>query len=178
MERTEYFIMPLVDLSPLGTITLDIMAWFIIHMGISWVFTRLSSNRFETAYFPLKINAFETRHLYESVLKVKAWKSFLPDAAVWFTGGFAKKSLAEHSHSYFQKFIVETRRGELAHWATIAWAPLFILWNPPWVGLLMLVYAFGANMPCIIVQRYNRLRLESMLSDTYFDIVSPRPSKK
>ena len=34
-----------------------------------------------------------------------------------------------------------------------------LLWNPWFLGLLMLAYAVIANLPCLIVQRYNRARL-------------------
>ena len=41
----------------------------------------------------------------------------------------------------------------------LACLPLFFLWNPPWACAVMAFYAIAANMPCIAVQRYNRLVL-------------------
>ena len=41
----------------------------------------------------------------------------------------------------------------------MAAGPVFLLWNPWWLGLLMFAYAVIANLPCLIVQRYNRARL-------------------
>jgi hypothetical protein len=40
---------------------------------------------------------------------------------------------------------------------------LFFLWNPPWAGWVMVVYATFANFPRIIAQRYNRIRLRRCL---------------
>ena len=32
-----------------------------------------------------------------------------------------------------------------------------------WLGALMVVYALVANVPCLLIQRYNRARLERVL---------------
>ena len=37
--------------------------------------------------------------------------------------------------------------------------PIFFIWNPPWARWVMTVYALAANLPCILVQRYNRFTL-------------------
>jgi glycosyl-4,4'-diaponeurosporenoate acyltransferase len=37
---------------------------------------------------------------------------------------------------------------------------VFFIWNPWWVGIVMIVYAILVNVPCIIIQRYNRIRLK------------------
>jgi glycosyl-4,4'-diaponeurosporenoate acyltransferase len=39
-------------------------------------------------------------------------------------------------------------------------SPVFFVWNIWWVGIVMIVYAMLANMPCIMIQRYNRIRLK------------------
>jgi glycosyl-4,4'-diaponeurosporenoate acyltransferase len=41
--------------------------------------------------------------------------------------------------------------------------PVFLVWNWWWVELLMVVYALAANLPCLLVQRYNRARLARLL---------------
>ena len=43
-------------------------------------------------------------------------------------------------------------------------SPLFFLWNRPWVGGLMVAYGILGNLPCILVQRYNRLRLTRLIA--------------
>ena len=42
-------------------------------------------------------------------------------------------------------------------------ARLFYLWNTPPIGLIMIAYGAAANVPCIIVQRYNRNRIRRVL---------------
>jgi glycosyl-4,4'-diaponeurosporenoate acyltransferase len=46
----------------------------------------------------------------------------------------------------------------------LAVSPLFLLWNPWWLGLVMIAYAVVANGPCILIQRYNRGRLVRVLA--------------
>ena len=48
------------------------------------------------------------------------------------------------------------RRAELAHYPILAFGPVFFAFNPWWLALVMVGYAVVANVPCILVQRYNR----------------------
>jgi hypothetical protein len=50
-------------------------------------------------------------------------------------------------------------RAELSHWLALALLPLFFIWNPWHVALLMIPYAISTNVPYILAQRYNRPRL-------------------
>ena len=42
--------------------------------------------------------------------------------------------------------------------------PLFVLWNPPPVAVVMVVYGVAVNAPFIAIQRYNRLRASRVLA--------------
>ncbi|WP_262677691.1 glycosyl-4,4'-diaponeurosporenoate acyltransferase [Paenibacillus sp. J5C2022] len=96
---------------------------------------------------------------YEEKLRVKRWKGRLPDGGSWFEGGFAKRELSSRQPEYIRRFLLETRRAEWTHWLTMAPAPLFLLWNDAFAGIIIIMYALAANVPFIIVQRYNRYRL-------------------
>ena len=61
-------------------------------------------------------------------------------------------------------FVRETRRAELGHWWALACSPLFVLWNPPLAAALLVAYGVLANLPFILIQRYNRLRTQSVLA--------------
>jgi glycosyl-4,4'-diaponeurosporenoate acyltransferase len=63
-----------------------------------------------------------------------------------------------------ERFAAETRRAEYGHWLAIAGAPVFALWNPPLGVALMTAYSLGVNAPFIAVQRYNRQRIQRLLS--------------
>lgn len=145
-------------------IAINVAAWFCIHMGFAWAGTRLPARWFNPAWFWFRARRLERGgKLYERLFRIKAWKDDLPDAAPWFKGGFAKAHLARSTPDYIQRFVVETCRGEAVHVAVMLAAGLFFLFNPPGVGVIMIVYGLCANLPCILVQRYNRIRLERML---------------
>lgn len=101
---------------------------------------------------------------YERRLRIRRWKDRLPEAGAFFAGGVSKRHLSGRSVERLRLFVVETRRAELTHWGTASLAPAFALWNPPWATAIMCAYAAAANLPCIAVQRYNRLRLYRVLA--------------
>ena len=140
-------------------VTLNCAGWPTIQMGLAWLFTRMPAEWFDA---PAKLAGEEW--LFRHVLHVRRWKDSLPDAAGLFSGGFAKRSLAAAEPDYLKRFIRETWRGELCHWCALAFVPVFFLWTPWWADLICLAYAIAANLPCIIVQRHNRLRLRKLLA--------------
>lgn len=72
------------------------------------------------------------------------------------TADSQKSKIASHDPDSLQRFALESRRGEMAHWAMLFCFPVFYLWNPHWAFIVMVIYAVFANLPCIIVQHYNR----------------------
>lgn len=146
---------------PVGWIlTLNVAGWLFIQLGLAWGITRLPDRWFE----PPGLMRWEAGgRAYERWLGIKRWKAPLPDGANWFEGGFAKAKLASRQPAYLRRFLRETWRGEICHWLAIACAPTFFLWNPWWGDLVIVAYAITANLPCILVQRYNRARLTRLL---------------
>lgn len=92
-------------------------------------------------------------------LGIRRWKDRLPEFGTVFRGGMSKRALPTRSTSDLARFVAETRRAEIVHWAIPAITPVFALWNPPWLLAVMAAYALVANLPCLLVQRYNRGRL-------------------
>jgi glycosyl-4,4'-diaponeurosporenoate acyltransferase len=150
----------LIELPILWVIVLNVAGWPVIQFGLAWAFTRAPANWFN----PPRSFSWESRgRVYERRLGIKRWKDRLPDAASWFGLGFGKANLASNTPDYLRRFIRETWRGELCHWAALSCAPVFFLWNPVWADLVMLSYALGMNLPCILAQRYNRVRFQRLL---------------
>jgi len=139
-------------------VVLNCAGWPLIQLGLAWAFTRMPDGWFHPPG-SLPGEGWCLRHVFW----VKHWKDRLPDAAAWFSGGFAKRSLHGSQPEYLRRFIRETWRGELCHWCAIAFVPVFFLWNPPWADGVILAYALAANLPCILAQRHNRLRLQRVL---------------
>ena len=147
---------------PIGWIVvLNVVGWPVIQFGLAWVFTLMPVTWFE----PSGAQPWEQGgRFYERMFGIKRWKDLLPDAARWFEGGFAKGSLAGLDPAYLRRFIRETWRGELCHWFAFGCVPVFFFWNPWWADMVMVGYAVMANIPCILAQRYNRLRLRRLLA--------------
>jgi glycosyl-4,4'-diaponeurosporenoate acyltransferase len=142
------------------TILLDCILWFAIHMSMAYIGLRMPDRIFEEDKGIYKARKWEEGGaFYQRVFRVKRWKTKLPDGGSIFKEGFAKKRLAQNNTAYFKQFVIETRRAELAHYLQILVSPVFFLFNEVWVGYVMILYAIAANIPCIIVQRYNRPRL-------------------
>ncbi len=156
----------MIELPLLTTILIDSAAWLVLHLGLAWAVTQLPASAFSPRGWLFRERGWERGGaLYERLFRVHRWKRLLPDGAALFRRGFRKKRLLSRDPAYLARFRVETCRGELAHWLVLASAPLFFLWNPPRVGLLMIGYAVLASLPFIVAQRYNRCRLSRLLRD-------------
>lgn len=133
---------------------------------------RLPRERLERDVWILRLHAVEAGGRgYERVLHIKRWKDRLPEAGALFRGGFSKRRVERHGRAYLAEFAVATRRAELAHWGIVALAPTFFAWMPLfgmpwWLATAMFGYGLVANVPCILVQRYNRARLQRVLRPT------------
>lgn len=132
------------------------------HFGISWLFTKLPLRWFSPELAPFRPFQGESASYYDRWFKPKSWKSLLPDAGPWF-GGFAKRCLKAATPAFLARFRAETCRSEAAHWSQMAVIACFILWTPwPW-SIIVLIYSVASNLPCIVLQRQNRLRLAKVL---------------
>jgi glycosyl-4,4'-diaponeurosporenoate acyltransferase len=76
----------------------------------------------------------------------------------------SKRVLRSRSSADLRRLVAETRRAELVHWVIPAIVPVFVVWNPPTLTAAMVAYAVVANLPCLVVQRYNRGRLLRVLA--------------
>jgi len=129
-----------------------------------YVVHRLADDRFASDDVVTTPWAFEDDgRWYEETLHIKRWKERLPEAGGLFRGGFAKRDVAGGQPEVLRRFVTETRRAELAHWAVTSGVVIPMLWNPWWAAPVHVAVAAGSNLPCIAVQRYNRLRLRRVL---------------
>lgn len=137
----------------------NIAGWPVIQLAIAAMVMRIPQELFAHDGPLYRQRKWEQAgRFYTKWLRVRRWKSMLPDGAPWM-GGFTKKRLVSTNDGYLRKFIVETRRAEFAHWWIMACCPVFFLWNPLWACCVMVGYAIASNLPCIVAQRYNRLAL-------------------
>ncbi len=144
-------------------VVLDVMVWAVWGFGVGLFTHRLPVDRLDHDTWLLRLRPAELDASLYARLRVKRWKDRLPEAGTFFAGGFSKRTVATRDPVYLERFVVETRRAEVTHWLVMAIAPVFVLWNPWWLVAIMFVYAFVANVPCLLVQRYNRMRLYRVL---------------
>lgn len=141
-----------IEISILGWIAWSFLVGFIGHcLPLSWL---LKDTPITQLY-----NWLDSQDRYEKLLKIKWWKDKLPDAGQFFPRGIAKSLQGKCSILNLQRQIIETRRAEYVHWCIwLFWIPT-ILWMPIKGVLISCLFATAFNLPCLLVQRYNRLRI-------------------
>jgi glycosyl-4,4'-diaponeurosporenoate acyltransferase len=105
----------------------------------------------------------ESSQGFERRLAIRRWKGWLPDSGNALPKGVAKAALVGRDRADLERLVLETKRAELVH--LLLW-PFWIVtssWLTPAGVLLNLLFACGFNLPCIWIQRYNRLRLIRLL---------------
>jgi glycosyl-4,4'-diaponeurosporenoate acyltransferase len=153
-----------VHLSDPLTVVVDVVAWGLIHAGAGYL-----AHRVPVAWLTRDRWLFRERsverggRLYSRTLRIGRWKDRLPEAGALFAGGISKRHVTDRDQGGLERFVVETRRAELAHWLAAAPGPLFALWNPPAVVPVIIAYGLGINLPFVAVQRYNRIRASRVL---------------
>ncbi|MFO0103967.1 MAG: hypothetical protein ACK516_01650 [Cyanobium sp.] len=97
-------------------------------------------------------------------LGIRRWKRWIPDAGGALPGGVAKASLVRRDPQALERLLIETRRAELVH--VLLWPAglLTALWLPAVAVLVNLGFATLFNLPCVLLQRHNRRRLQRCLA--------------
>jgi glycosyl-4,4'-diaponeurosporenoate acyltransferase len=145
------------------TVLVDVLAWGAFHTATGYAAHRLGDRRLSQDGWLLRPRRFESARWYRRRLRIHRWKDRLPEAGALFAGGLSKRHLPSYDVGGLQLFVRETRRAELAHWWALCCGPLFVMWNPPLAAGLLVGYGVVVNLPFIMIQRYNRLRLQGLL---------------
>tara|TARA_B100002019_G_C21220936_1_gene574709 strand:+ start:898 stop:1437 length:540 start_codon:yes stop_codon:yes gene_type:complete len=158
--------LPLITLNLWITITLDIVLWFIFHLGAAKIAVMIPDHFYEK---PIP-NYVKTKPIEKFFLKkifqVNKWKKFSPDGGAYFKKGFSKRYLKEKNLYYYEKFLIETRRAELTHYLAMVLSPIFFIFNPNWIGWNMVAFAIIFNLPFILIQKYNQPRIINLIIKT------------
>lgn len=149
------------DLLPV--VLLDSAVWAGWSGVVGWSAHRLPPAALSRERWLTRIRPWERDGRTWERLGVRRWKDRLPEAGDLFVGGMSKRSLPGRSPDDLARFAAETRRAELVHWTIPLVLPLFALFNPPVLLAAMGAYAVLANVPCIVVQRFNRARILRVL---------------
>ena len=135
------------------------LGWTLFHFVAGYTVWRLPDSALAADWRPFRLRGWEQGgDFYRRFLLIHRWKGLFPEAGGFFPGGFSKKRLVSREPAYLDRFVRETRRGELSHWLSMIPAPLFFLWNDWRIGIGMILYALLINLPFIAINRFNRSR--------------------
>jgi len=146
-------------------IILCFVLWPLLQVTAALICLKMPDKYFLPSFFLYRSHHWENNGaIYKNIFKVHRWKKLLPDGGAVIKSGYKKKSIENFSKTCLNKFLIESCRAEMTHWLAIAPFWIFGLFAPLEVIYLMLIYALGVNLPCIIAQRYNRPRIIKLLS--------------
>ncbi len=155
----------LIELSDGVAIVVSSLAWLLIGVATGWYFHRRPPGHFAHDNWLTRPRRFEQGgRWYQRRLHIRSWKDKLPEKGDLFRGGFSKRHLVDRSTPHLERFVVETRRAEMVHWSNLAAGPVFLIWCPLLLGGCMVVFGVVAHLPFIVIQRYNRERLQAILT--------------
>jgi glycosyl-4,4'-diaponeurosporenoate acyltransferase len=129
-------------------------------LGLGWWAARLPTERLTGR----RISPRELRW-DERVVRIGRWKDRLPEWGTVF-GGISKRHLPSGlaRRDRLAVFAAESRRAEIVHWLAPLPTPLAFAVLDWRVATVAVLGAVGSNVPCLVVARYNRGRIEAMLS--------------
>ena len=116
---------------------------------------------FHADKFPYKTAASEQK-IYQA-LRVKSWQSKVPDMSRLFRHIMPAKKMTAETVADIPRMLEETCVAELTH-TLLSILGLAMLWLwPGWGGIIVtIIYILLGNVPFIIIQRYNRPRLQRL----------------
>ena len=116
------------------------------------------ADRFPYRYYPAE------QKLYR-VLGVKGWQSKVPDMSRIFPALMPAKKLTADTFADLPRMIQETCVAEMIHFLlSLSGLACLVIWPGAGGIILTTVYILLGNLPFIIIQRYNRPRLQKLLA--------------
>ena len=113
--------------------------------------------------FPFRTYAWEDK-LWKA-LQIRKWQAKVPDMSRLFKKLMPEKKLTQQTVQELPLMIEETCIAELTH-GLLCIAGLFLLKIWPGTGgvFLTVIYIVFGNLPFLLIQRYNRPRLQKLLA--------------
>lgn len=108
-----------------------------------------------------KISFFKKEKFYENIFKIKHWKDKIPQYVA--KNGFSKKKIENFDLDYLKRFISETYRAEVNHFICCLIIPFLFFCKYIMISTIVSVLIILGNVPCILIQRYNRLRIRRII---------------
>ncbi|WBY63727.1 hypothetical protein [Thermocaproicibacter melissae] len=167
---------------PKNSSFLDMLLWNLVIVAVWHILFFILCIKLPTATFDASKGRYVARpweqggRWYRENLKIQLWKDRLPQHIG--KTGLSKKHFSDASIEYIDEFIMETCRGEWVHLNDCLCAVVLLLINPLLVGLVLSFFVLLGNLPCAIVQRYNRFRLQALRKKMLRDLSSAKIGQK
>ena len=119
-------------------------------------------SRFQPDRFPFRAWKWEKGGRIYAKLRIDSWKKLVPDMSRLLPDMVRKELPASGAVTAAQasQLVQETCRAEVVHGASCLLGLAFLWLWPGWGGAaVVLVWVLLANLPFILIQRYNRPRL-------------------
>ncbi len=143
---------------------LDVVVWAAWSVAVGWWASRRPVATLTGDGWLLRLRPFEhDGRWYERTLHIRGWKDRLPEAGTWF-GGLTKKRLPAANEGGLVRYRAECVRAEATHWLALAALPVLALWSPWFIVVGLALGGLACNLPCILVPRYNRARVDGALA--------------
>lgn len=151
------------NLSALITASSSALGWLLWSLLVGSLANQLPATWLAKEHWFWRRPWREQKQSFEKRLAIRRWKPWLPDTGHALPNGIAKASLVGRERRKLERLVLETRRAELVHLALWLFWIITPLWLPLAGVLINLAFATAFNLPCLWVQRYNRLRLQRLL---------------
>jgi cardiolipin synthase len=123
---------------------------------------KLPRSVFDPDRFPYRSFAWEKEGRIYDKLGIQKWKTRIPDMSKYITRPFSKQGNMMRDPNHLRRLVKETCSAEFVHWALIVASPVFPILMEEFGLLSMLVYIVG-NLLFVIIQRYNRPRIQKII---------------
>jgi hypothetical protein len=148
------------------TLALCFILWWVFQLIATLICLRIPDQYFNIHSYLYRMHRWERNgEVYETLLRVRAWKKYLPDAGALLMGSYDKTRLKNLERMNLEKFLIESCRAELTHLLPLSLFWVFGLFASAGITWLVFLYSLLANLPCMFVQRYNRPRIMRILQD-------------
>ena len=123
---------------------------------------KVKRDRLDPDAFPFAPWKWEQNgRIYEKV-GIKWWKNRVPDMSKYMKRAFSKQGNLNRTPEHLHKLVLEMCSAELVHWFLFLVSPLFAILIPGWGWPIMIGYIIS-NIMSIIIQRYNRPRIQEII---------------
>lgn len=141
------------------------VTWLTVSVVVGWWANRWPADRLDRPGPLTTLRGWERGGAFwQRTLRVSRWKDRTPEAGALFASGHSKRHLRARSTEGLVHFRRETIRAERVHWLILASTPIHLLWCRPTVAAGMVVFGLVANLPFIVIQRFNRGRLVRLIA--------------